>query len=130
MTYDLAKKLKDAGFPQGTGNYICPHSETTPSALVVGSDGEARCPVNGCQIVFEPTLSELIEACSPFTPDEFYLGTQLDFWEATWINHTARKEDDKQITVSGSTPLEAVAHLFLALNSGKITGNGEPEEKI
>lgn len=53
MTYDLAKQLKDAGFPQtktdGTlknGHYI--------------AEGREPC--------FDPTLSELIEACG----DDFY----------------------------------------------------------
>lgn len=78
MNYDLAKKLKDAGFPQtGQGKWWIPGYDVAQwlldSSLSKWSD----------QILaYQPTLSELIEACeeavSPINPGSlFYLQTQL-----------------------------------------------------
>ena len=50
MEYDLANKLKDAGFPQGgTGQWTLP-----PDSIVARYTDR----------VYVPTLSELIEACA------------------------------------------------------------------
>lgn len=81
MNYELAKKLKDSGFPQGIVN-------------VVGSDGWSY---------YTPTLEEVIEACG----DKFAhleKGSNPNEWFCNW---SASK---------GSTPLEAVCHLWLELN--------------
>jgi len=86
MTYELAKQLKDAAFPQqGNGSTF-------------GSPNE---------VVYLPTLSELIEACG----DQFYCVEknlkEAPLWTATgW-------DDDFGV---GQTPEEAVAKLWLALN--------------
>lgn len=90
MNYELLKELKDAGFSQGV------------------KKGEVEYkPEHG--LLHKPTLSELIEACG-----------------MTLLGLTRGIEDDKHIwiassgiglnDVTGSTPEEAVARLYLALN--------------
>lgn len=91
MTYELAKELKDAGFPQK------PH---VPLSI-------PRMNIQEVEHVDIPTLSELIEACGEHM--------QLDWFPKTntaYANCCDR--NDHQHT--GSTPLEAVARLWLALN--------------
>lgn len=85
MNYELAKQLKDAGFPLKWS--LVPGEVYTREAHV-------------------PTLSELIEACG------------LGFY--TLINNLNSKwsavRDDRSHYV-GTTPEEAVAKLWLALNN-------------
>lgn len=91
MDYSLAKEMKNAGFPQGK------------QAIKIG-------------LPYVPTLSELIEACG----DDFDLLThdrnrsfrnryreEHKWWATSW----SRQEG------GGSTPEEAVARLYLALNA-------------
>lgn len=94
MTYELAKQLKDAGFPQG---------EWTHQRKVEG--------MNGYESYFVPTLSELIEACG----DEFMhleRNTDSDTDEIYWVAYAVTPEKGSL----GSTPEEAVAKLWLELN--------------
>lgn len=109
MNYDLAKKLKDAGFPLKGAD------TTTTSELVFTS------PTSTAHYWILPTLSELIEACG-----EIFLWK----WETKWCagyhepsdNHG--EWDDCYIDLSfkegeigyGETPEIAVANLWLALN--------------
>lgn len=95
MNYELAKELKDAGFPQGMGDYLY-----APDVKEWGANDMAQ----------SPTLSELIEACGP--DNEFTLWKQPSGWQA--IN--GHYGDDATAEGSGSTPEEAVAWLWLALN--------------
>lgn len=104
MNYELAKRLKDAGFPQGQyrlGNRIYPNTDEYEE--------------DGAHI---PTLSELIEACG----DRFdYLERGVDgCWYAY---HEVFPRDDKDLSGDifgkGSTACEAVALLWLALNDKK-----------
>lgn len=81
MTYELAKQLRDSGWPVN--------------------------PRNGATYV--PTLEELIEACGEI---KFTLsGGYGDDW---WAHKNENEES--QIIGRGSTPVEAVANLWLALN--------------
>lgn len=94
MNYKLAKKLKDAGFPQ--------ESQVSPSICDEGSLRNYN--IEPC---FYPTLSELIEACG----DEIVL---VKFKEDnTWCAGT---NIDYYADVEGETPEEAVATLWLELN--------------
>lgn len=87
MNYDLAKELKDAGFPQ--------IESEAPTGI---GDGKG----NACRL---PTLSELIEACG----DSFHaLGHIGKEWQAVANNGLMRNE--------AKTPEEAVARLWLVLN--------------
>jgi hypothetical protein len=96
MKYELAKKLKDAGFVQsGKGARVAP-----PDKIVVRRDDFA----------YVPTLEELIEACSPNR--NFRLWDDADTWHA---DHTV--DVDTTISGIGETPTEAAARLWLALNS-------------
>lgn len=98
MNYELALKLKKAGFPQE-------------------GKGETRAPLEDpiFNEVYIPTLSELIEACgNKFQALHKFQTTfqacggnykGIDF-ECAWEYET-----------EGKTPEEAVAHLYLALNN-------------
>jgi len=105
MNYELAKQLKDAGFPQiknlRTFPPGCSHWGTKDHPV-----GDISCE---CWIS-DPTLEELIEACG----DNFEFlvkrsPTMNPFWEAYMRN-------GESLCGGGQTPIEAVAHLWLALN--------------
>lgn len=94
MIYELAKQLKDAGFPQG----MRPDVYFIPQ--LIGDDGE---------FAYLPTLSELIEAC----------GRSLVFLRRVAALHERKdkwQSGNDIIFYEGSTPEEAVAKLWLALN--------------
>ncbi len=120
MPYELSKELKDAGFPQ----------------TVKGAEREDRCYINlkGNLYNFEnasfnveayiPTLEELIEACG-----DNILGLNRthadDGTPNGWVADTHTHECDCGKSncfgfnwehEAGSTPTEAVARLWLALN--------------
>lgn len=110
ITYELAKQLKDAGFPQ---------------LATYEGKGEHWAPSNKPDICYFPTLSELIEACG----DEFsslYRHGDLGSWQATGY----KLKEDVQYGKDGEgfTPEEAVAKLWLAL-TGVFTGS-TPEEAV
>jgi hypothetical protein len=93
MDYALASELRDAGFP------FAPMEREhqlldTPAVQI---------PEKGTWYVC-PTLEELIEACG--NTDGFVLGKTQDDWMATIY----------ELRGNGSTPTEAVARLWLALN--------------
>jgi hypothetical protein len=101
MNNELIKQLQDNGFPfgeyvasiHGSGRF-CIELETTNDYLVI------------------PTLEELIKACG----DELYdlrniKSPDLNDDEKKW-----RASDGSYIDSYGDTPLEAVAHFWLALN--------------
>lgn len=104
ISYELAKKIKDAGFPKsGNGRYI-PNNELSIQEF------------NYFEIFYIPTLEEAIEACD----DKF-----ID------LNRIKSKPKNEQWAACcydlddpagkgiyyGQTPLEAVLNLWLALNT-------------
>lgn len=90
MNYELAKKLKDAGFPFKIGH--------TDGKTIHFGETVTYAP---------PTLSELIEACG----DKFR-GVEVGDWKPTrWY---AKSKDE--IIVEAETPEDAVANLWLELN--------------
>mgnify|MGYP001559052370 CR=1 FL=1 len=98
MNYELAKKLKDAGWVQNTDNV---------DQFIYDDDYTEE---SGCYL---PTLSELIEACDPHWAD-FELVNNLDShgkWQCT--------RGDKHGEGIGETPEEAVANLWFVLNKKK-----------
>lgn len=98
MNYDLAKELKEAGFPQQL------HDERT---LLPTGDGETGTFADGC---YAPTLSELIEVCGNNLDELRNHGDDpLIAKSAKWEAHT-----DGYCMV-GPTPEIAVSHLWLAL---------------
>lgn len=113
MKYELAKELKEAGFPQKsigkTQSPGCPH---------FGTDEWVKEPnFCGC-FVHHPTLSELIEACrtKPWSVEkpifESLCVLHNDDLSPLWEAYT----DIGDIRGHGTTPEEAVAKLWLALN--------------
>jgi hypothetical protein len=89
VDYELAKSLMDAGFPQiGRGSWI-----GSPNKLVWRSSDR----------VYVPTLEELIEACGSNFGS---LAKRHDGWLAY---------ADYDQSCLAETPVEAVAHLWLAL---------------
>lgn len=97
MKYELALKLKKAGFPP------------TKSGKVVMSETQEKLFLHGAKVIEEgkcdvPNLSELIHACGK----EF---ESLEKYNGTWVATAPFLE------VSGDTQSEAVANLWLALNN-------------
>ena len=98
MNYELAKELKDGGFPL--------HSNENISVFNVDD-----------VIYATPTLSELIEACGE---DFSYMDGKFRLQKCNeckdWIAHGFSKKDEL-IVGEGKTPEEAVARLWLKLNT-------------
>jgi hypothetical protein len=95
MNYELAKELKDAGFPQkGNGGFLV---ETELVGETIAGKKDTEC--------YTPTLSELIEACMP---RKLHLVVTSEKSMA-WVGDGTRNS-------GGSTLEEAVARLWLALN--------------
>lgn len=109
MNYSLAKQLKDSGFPQGNAlkkAYLIPDGkESSMDSVGAYLSGEESIGV------YEPTLEELIEACEQLT---FTFG--LEKHTNDWRAGTLETGGVKEMSV-GSTPTEAVARLWLALNA-------------
>lgn len=98
INYELAKRLKDAGFP---------------------NDWESRCGHcgydNGSNF---PTLSELIDACgdSSFSLNGYNRNKNApyeEYWKAGTWHPTI---DQQWVLGEGKTPEEAVANLWLSFN--------------
>jgi hypothetical protein len=92
MTYELAKQLKNAGFPQHDKDW---HQKS--------------CYGDACSV----DLSELIEACGEAF-DCLILDRDTKKWRVSWwYEHLNTDEPDK---ILESTPEEAVAKLYLSLH--------------
>jgi hypothetical protein len=103
MKPETALKLKEAGFPQeGEGKSMIVISEGNSLDPLTREDIEKHPPC------YYPTLSELIEACG----DQFF---QLKRCQSNQWQVEARGEWG----TCGSTPSEAVAALWLALQEKK-----------
>lgn len=90
MTYELAKKLKEAGFRDNIYLYF--------EYKEVGN---------------APTLSELIERCG----EDFEMVRRIfEYKTDIFLYWLAECTNKKAICISGSTPEEAVANLWLELN--------------
>lgn len=103
MNYELCKKLKEAGFPQGSKQKATEDGSVyySPSLAMYGDDG----------VLYSiPTLSELIGACGG--NGLFKLIKQNVSEDKVWY---AGDETNKYYGF-GKTPEESVAKLWLALN--------------
>jgi len=96
MDNELAKELKEAGFPQA----IHYNSGGVADYLETGANGKT-------QIVSVPTLEELIETC----------GT--DFHWVGRVSYAPFLARGQIMQATGYTPIEAVARLWLALQAAK-----------
>ena len=102
ISFELAKELKEAGWPQNIhGDGVLQEHETPRWETAAA-----------------PSLSELIDECAP--DDEVYdlylSGSKTrSEWEAFHADYTAIPKSGTQ--VEGTTPEEAVARLWLALQT-------------
>jgi len=112
MTYETAKKLKDAGFPKEGGWYFL-----TPD----GEYKDAACANEKPEDVFPPDLSELIEACG----DKFVNLERDHIDPKKHASFVAWGKIGGNVESYGYsiTPEEAVADLWLALNDKKPVDN-------
>jgi hypothetical protein len=124
MNHELAKDLKEAGFPQA-------------------GDGATYVDLGSKDSFYVPTLEELLEACVELvkpkepTPSElhfFELYPNMNIatsggsreigdsneWGAGWSRGTSFDQIRARDNYFGKTPNEAVARLWLALNT-KVT---------
>lgn len=116
MTYELAKKLKDAGYPQKTVEHYATEELKVLRIHFWFDDSELVYPNN---LIYRPTLSELIEACGKYF-SKLQKSQLKRTWTATWRHHmSVSKTKYRGISRTGKTPAEAVARLWLALNTGE-----------
>lgn len=111
ISYELAKQLKDAGFPQNTFK----------EGYFLWNRGERERAINTSRIgdfphkqetVYIPTLAELIEACG----DDYGFGQLYRIGTKGNFSFHAETNIELILQTSGSTPEEAVAKLWLELN--------------
>lgn len=104
IDYNLALKLKDAGFPQKSSDNDCIYITASESLV----DYKIW---NGAYV---PTLSELIEACG----DRFWrIQKNMIIHNGQWSAVSNNPEGAE--VANGATPEEAVAKLWLAINERK-----------
>ena len=131
MNYELAKQLKDAGFPQGTphkGGYWLPdpndNHTTEPDNIRNTStktlEGAKMLPSYMFQdSLWSPSLSELIEACGEgffLLEQEPHPWRQSRLWRAEAWKDATNDNNSDVFSAGGPTPEEAVARLWLSLN--------------
>ena len=103
MPYELAKKLKQAGFPQHGRS----HNDNGSIAMLTRDDND-----KAAHAMYVPTLEELINACDALVEGCVFLSGHKDQWSAI------DGQDGFGIYGGdGQTPTEAVARLWLALKS-------------
>jgi hypothetical protein len=111
MNYELAKQLKDAGFPQKTnfGSFFY-HEEPTEFGtpkVTKWLENLTTLQQPSCDVLC-PTLEELIELCRERKSGFRLICGSDGIWNATLIDHSE--------VGRGSSPTEAVARLWLVLN--------------
>jgi hypothetical protein len=111
MTHELAKKLKDAGFPQtGTGLWVC----NIGKLAIADFDPGGITGIAQDDFCYLPTLSELIAAC----------GSESFRLEDIDTTHPKPKFGWRAMkymkAALGKTPEEAVSNLYLALHEKEL----------
>jgi hypothetical protein len=99
MNYELAKELKEAGFPQKEFTFDQPFSGHWPAN------------VRPVDFPYNPTLEELIEACGEGFEGVRKVSIEFDHTHY-WLAET---DNNRGIACKGLSPTEAVANLWLAL---------------
>lgn len=118
LSYETAKKLKEAGFPQNTQYALATSpwggKDNKPLLQTMtreeGNDGYANLLSAGYDVVSIPSLSELIDACG----EEFL---NLIKRENEWFAGQRYQKEGRRNIGIGSTKEEAVAALYLALHN-------------
>lgn len=109
MNYiSLAKRLKDAGFPQLTDRFMVFENVIASNTYVNNYNSEGKLE----KMPYMPSWEELIEACG----DRLYSLTKNPTGEG-WIASMGPFYGNDG--AFGSTPSEALAILWLKLNEGK-----------
>jgi hypothetical protein len=107
MTYELALKLKNAGFPQKKLEEC--DRDICFVAMAVGVMQTESCYI--------PTLEELIKECGG---DDSYFqlinNAGPKRWCACYNDHFCSPMDEQKYHGHGDTAIEAVANLYLELN--------------
>ena len=103
MKYELAKQLKDAGFP------LREYDPNLP--FKIGKDIVCTYFKIGRKEYLEPSLSELIEACG----DRFDALIKDSEVRGDWVATAENGDADNLVSQTSSTPSEAVAKLWLTL---------------
>jgi hypothetical protein len=113
MNIELARELKQAGYPQEVNLFYWIIRPSGNSSVIYGMPDEQGKPQipKGAKSYAAPMLSELIEACG----DGFEVLSKRD--ESEWLAISKVELPDKSQGRLGKTPEEAVARLWLALNS-------------
>ena len=110
MDYKLAKRLKDAGFPQKCENYALDDACEEPFI-------ESEHNTHKCAVAI-PTLEELIDACVDIAvkdnADMFRLRHEPANLDGSWDAFAAG------CGANGDTKIDAVANLWLKLNETNI----------
>lgn len=127
MTYELAIKLRDSGFPQdncltywGKVQFRANQPRRQRLRLIIPSMKNREKWKAPKVMVANPTLEELIEACGDrFTSLDYWNG-YIPLWTAQFGNDSINKQSIKG---DGQTPEEAVAKLWLALNKKESVNN-------
>ena len=102
MDYELAKRLRDAGYPQKQDPLLFPAGHNPRSLKGRRESAALR--------AYAPTLPELIAACvSLSVGGVFGLRHRKGAWTAATVRHTFR----------AASPEAAVARLWLALRAAK-----------
>jgi hypothetical protein len=127
MNNELATELKDAGFPQTTKYLLRKYSLAENQIEIRRLPDRLEVAVLSGKLEWEvavPTLEELIDACpKDIGSATFVLGSanQGKNWVACYFDFVTNR--CAELNESGSTPVEAVARLWLALyaNTGADT---------
>lgn len=114
MTYETAKKLKDAGYPQDGANLYAVRYHLTDNGnmeYLMGGLALRNTPYDEGKMVMVPDLSSLIRSCGDalVSINRESLPLRFGGWYChSDIGHATRAGD--------STPEEAVADLWINLN--------------
>ncbi len=107
MNYELALKLKEAGFPM---------RDTFGADLDMFTD-ELSIKING-NIYMRPTLGDLIEACGWRFADLNRIFNTEDWCACAGGNYSQNKDELRyDLLVGGNSAVEAVAKLWLRINA-------------
>lgn len=109
INYELAKQLKDAGFPQDLKDFTDIWISRCEGEIKIDVYDRENKYLSKNELYFTPKLSQLIEACG----DKFYslVYALKDDWRCF-----SERDGDYIDTADGKTPEEAVAKLWLELN--------------
>lgn len=129
MNYELALRLKNAGFPQEPtfivngaeelericDYYFIIRPYSTPTDIVfLNKKQYSLYPTWGTPVIKAPTLSELIEACGEHFYDLIKSPDTTQHWTVMGWKDVVNDGTEKHV-VHGATPEEAVANLWLVL---------------